>query len=979
MRTGALATAATAALCLAALAVPASPARAAGGECAPPEPSFGLCEMELSFTDSGGAPSMQAGSHPFAVNAANGILTAEPEAGKRVPVEEAKDVSVSLPPGLVGDPTAVPRCSAAQFTTPHASGLGNECPNSSAVGIAQIEYGQGSEANNLESFPLYNLEPSPGSIEKLGFLAEGRVPVVIEVALSQSPPYNPIARATNISQVFLYFASKITVWGVPASPAHDPLRGNCLKSGGGSRGSCPAEGIPEVPFLTMPTRCEGPLEATFEADSWLDPTPPPYPFSETVETQTEQGAPLGTSGCSKLGFEPTLEAKPTTRAAQSPSGLDLSLNVADPGLLNPSEEATAQSEIREARIALPVGMTANPSIAEGLGVCTEAQLARESASSAPGAGCPEASKIGSVEVQTPLLEETVTGAVYLAAPYENKFKSLLALYIVLKNPKLGISVVQAVEIAPDQANGRLIARAEEIPQLPFSRFTMRLREGARSPLISPPGCGSFETEAELLPWSGGEPIPATSPFQIISGPNEGPCPAAPPFNPGFEAGSLSAAAAHYSPFYMRLTRRDAEQDMTRFSAVLPPGVLGKIAGLGRCTDAQIAQAASRTGPHGGREELEHPSCPATSAIGRTSAAAGVGSQLTYVPGSLYLAGPFHGDPLSVVAIVPALAGPFDAGTVVVREALTLNPVTAEVEVDGAASDPIPHILKGIPLNVREIEVYADKPEFTLNPTSCAPFATRATLWGGGTSLHPSGEVPAGLSAPYRAVNCAKLGFKPKLAIKLEGGTKRGKFPALKAVVTPRPEDANFSRAVVTLPRSAFLEQAHIKTICTRVQYAAAGGNGASCPPASVYGKAKAWSPLLEGPAEGPVYLRSSNHNLPDLVVALKGPPSAPFDVTLSARIDSKNGGIRSSFEAVPDVPVSRFVLEMQGGKKGLIVNSANICHATHRAEAKLSGQNGRLDDFEPAVGAAGCPKGKGKKQTPRHKRRAPVDARSSGR
>ena len=419
---------------------------------------------------------------------------------------------------------------------------------------------------------------------------------------------------------------------------------------------------------------------------------------------------------------------------------------------------------------------------------------------------------------------------------------------------------------------------------------------------------------------------------------------------------------------MRLARNDGEADMSRFSAVLPAGVIGTIAGLSRCPEAPIAQAQARTGPHGGAEELHDPSCPASSQIGRTIAAAGVGSQLTHVPGSLYLAGPYHGDPLSVVSITPALAGPFDAGTVVLREALTLNPITARVEVDGAASDPIPHILKGIPLNVREIEVYADRPGFTSNPTSCARLDTQATLWGAGTSLSPAPETPVGLTAPYQAVNCAKLGFTPKLAINLKGGTKRGRFPALKAVVTPRAEDANFSRAVVTLPRSAFLEQGHFGTICTRVQFAADGGNGAGCPPASIYGHARAFTPILSEPAEGPVYLRSSNHNLPDLVVALTGPPSAAAKVDLSARIDSKNGGIRSTFEAIPDLPVSRFVLEMQGGKKGLIVNSTNLCRGTHPAIADLQGQNGRADRTEPVVRAVKCPKGRKAGRSSRHKR-----------
>jgi hypothetical protein len=259
--------------------------------------------------------------------------------------------------------------------------------------------------------------------------------------------------------------------------------------------------------------------------------------------------------------------------------------------------------------------------------------------------------------------------------------------------------------------------------------------------------------------------------------------------------------------------------------------------------------------------------------------------------------------------------------------------------------------------VRDIRVLADRPDFTLNPTSCREAQTLATIWGGGSDfLSAADDAPFGAASRFQAASCASLAFEPKLAIKLRGGVRRGAHPALRAVVTPKPGQANFDRAVVTLPRSAFLDQGHIRTICTRVQFAAGAGNGAACPPGSVYGKARAWSPLLDEPAFGPVFLRSSNNNLPDLVVALKGPPSAPVDVELSARIDSVKGGIRSTFTAIPDLPVSRFILDMQGGKKGLIVNSRNLCHKPrrNRAKANLRGQNGRLSKTKPRVIAATC-------------------------
>jgi hypothetical protein len=297
--------------------------------------------------------------------------------------------------------------------------------------------------------------------------------------------------------------------------------------------------------------------------------------------------------------------------------------------------------------------------------------------------------------------------------------------------------------------------------------------------------------------------------------------------------------------------------------------------------------------------------------------------------------------------------------VVTRVALRLDPITGQVTVDGQASDPIPHILAGIPLKVRDIRVNVDRPSFTLNPTSCDPMAVGATIWGGGADVFSAADdSPVSRTQRFQAANCSRLGFRPRLAIRLKGGVRRGAHPALRAHVRPRAGDANFSRAVVKLPTSAFLDQAHIRTVCTRVQFAAGPGNGALCPPGARYGYARAWSPLLDGPAQGPVYLRSSDNKLPDLVAALTGPPSAPFDFELSARIDSVRGGIRSTFASVPDLPVSRFILDMQGGKKGLIVNSRHLCFKPkrNRAKANLRGQNGRFSKTNPRVIAKTCQK-----------------------
>jgi hypothetical protein len=938
-------------LCLAASLLLAAPAGAVELE-----------EFDVTFTSQGGEAAMAAGQHPFALTTSFEVQAEEREVNGifgLYPVEAVKDLRVGQVEGLAGDVAAVPRCTAADFLLPPPeafAGGGTGCPDASAVGTVTAEVGEAGESGELAG-AAYSLVPPPGRVARLGFKL-GNVRVTVDLRISESPPYRILASLRGVSQALEFFSSRLTIWGNPAAAAHDPYRGVCLAGVPDSEGElqslgqCPA-GLPEVAFLTNPRACEGPLDTLWQTTSWQHPGAPPA--TGRAQTHDAFGAQRGFSGCAGLPFSPSISARPSARAAASPSGLDFGLDVPDPGFANPAGLASA--DIEKTVVTFPKGLTINPSQAEGLEVCSEAQLARERSDSAFGAGCPAASKIGTIEIETPALPEALLkGQLFVAEPYANPTGSLIAVYVVIKDAGLGISIAQPIEVSPDPRTGQLVSTASGMPQLPFSHFRLRFREGPRAPLISPPGCGRFDAAAKLYPYSGGAPVASTSTFEIVSGPDNGPCPSGAPFDPGFEAGTLNNAAGAYSPFVMRLTRADAEQDLGRFSAILPPGVVGRIAGIPWCPEAGIARAKSRTGEHGGQEELADPSCPAASQIGRTVAGAGVASQLTYVPGSLYLAGPYHGAPLSVVSVTPAVAGPFDAGTVVVREALALNPITAEVQVDGAASDPIPHILKGIPLNLRDLRVHADRPGFTLNATSCAEGLTRATLWGDGTAIAPAGETPVGRAARYQAAGCASLGFKPKLAIKLKGGTRRGAHPALRAVVTPRAGDANFAGAVVRLPHSAFLEQAHIRTVCTRVQFNAGPGNGAGCPPGAVYGHATAWSPLLAQPLQGPVFLRSSNHKLPDLIVALHG----LFDLDLGARIDSVKGGIRTTFAPIPDAPVSRFVLKMQGGRKGLIVNSKNLCvkPKANRARAALRAQNGKRRTLRPVVRAVRCKKHK---------------------
>lgn len=914
--------------------------------------SFGLNNFDFAFTEADGSPAVTAGSHPYAMTTRFDVNTRIDPLFGEVPDGEIKNFSFVGPMGLAGSPMATPRCSEEDF---HGHSEGNnetetfsECPDSTAVGTASLVLNNGSSSTNF-GVPISNLVPLPGEVARLGFIAIA-VPVTIDIHVSEDPPYRLIATTENVSQARQLVSSEITLWGNPSDPAHDPVRGNCVAVGESgtpvpgtnirSRGSCPFD-APKRAFLTLPTACLGPLSVNYRAESWEGTVDQGGLLTHDNSVPPQA---LGLEGCDRVPFSPTASIRPTGAAASSPTGLETGLDISDPGLLDPGRNA--QSSIRKAEIVLPPGLTTNASIADGLGSCSEAQLAKETASSPPGAGCPNSSKVGTVSVETPLVEEVLTGSLYVAQPYQNPFHSLLAAYMVIKSPTLGIAIKQPVRVETDPDTGRLTAIAEELPQLPFSHFRLHLREGSRSVLASPASCGSYDAFARMTPWSGGALVTSTSTFEIVTGPTGSGCPSGSlPFHPDLVAGTVNNAAASYSPFDLRLSRADGEQALKSFSIEMPPGLLGRLKGVQRCSDAAIQAAGAKTGS----EEEEHPSCPADSSLGHTLAGAGVGSSLTYVPGSLYLGGPYRGAPLSIVAITPAKVGPFDLGTVVIREPLRIEPETGRVRVE--ATDAIPRILQGIPVQARDVRISVDRPRFTLNPTSCAREVVMATVNG-----YEDGV--AAPTVPFQAADCASLAFSPKLRLRLAGGTHRGANPKLRAVVSmPQEGGANIAKAQVTLPHSEFLEQGHIRTICTRVQFNQGAVPGEGCPKGAVYGWAKAITPLLGEPLEGPVFLRSSNHPLPDMVAALHG---EGVSITVVGRIDSGKGGrIRSTFESVPDAPVSKFILEMQGGKKGLLVNSRNLCQAKAHATATFTGQNGKLHQEKPFV-VAHCPRRSGR-------------------
>jgi len=890
---------------------------------------------------SAGVSTELAGDHPdFTLTFA---LKTEKEKGAKLP-STTQRVSFDLPPGLLANPNAVPKCSMAQFLSTNVNDSSNElgCPQESQVGITEAVLCKAGCASFRE--PVFNMQPAYGEPARLGFIGEV-YPITIDTQLLPDREYAATATADGLSSLIPILAAETTLWGVPADKVHDTQRVTAYEAFNCAGSPCTAPGgvsrpssLTPTPFTIYPTHCGEPFEIGISAL--------PYSLPGFLATATA-GLPAA-GGCGSLPFDPRFSLEPTVSEVETSSGLDVGLSFANEGLRHPNLPADA--ELKRVEMTLPEGVTVNPAQAAGLGACTEAEFRSETASSQPGAGCPQASKIGTATATSPLSEETAEGSLYVARPYANPFGSLLALYLVLRIPDQGVIVKLAGEVKVDSRTGQLTSSFDGAPQLPVSSFELHLRAGSRAPLVTPSRCGDFSSTATFTSWAG--QVVTTHPSFRITG--RGSCSGgALPFQPSFEAGAKSDAAAVHTPFYLDVARKDGDQELSRFSSTLPPGVVASLVGLGRCPDAAIAAARARTGSSGGAKELLRPSCPADSQIGHIVSGAGVGPDLTYVGGSLYMAGPYQGAPLSVVAIVPAVAGPFDLGTVVLRESLRLDPRSARVQANGATSDPIPHILAGIPLKLRDARIELDRPSWVFNPTSCEPSSTDATLWGAGADLFSlADDNPVSRAATFQVSDCARLGFKPQLSLHLRGGTRRGAFPKLRFEYRTRKGDANLQRLVLRLPHSEFIEQGHFRTICTRVQFASGVGNGANCPKGSVYGHARVVTPLLEHPLVGPIFLRSSSHSLPDVVLALHGPPSLPLQFEVPTRIDSVNGGLRATAAKTPDVPVSRVVLNMQGGKKGLIVNSTDLCTGSRVASVQLTGQNNKVFGAHPTLRVA---------------------------
>jgi hypothetical protein len=925
--------------------------------------------LRAPMVDEDGTAATLAGSHPSQQSVDFGFPVKQGLNEDGIPIlansGAPHEIRVELPRGQIADPAATPvLCSEAQLSSDHG------CPEESQVGIVDLTtvFSASKADNTTFEDPLYNMVPTFGHPAELGFDAANVglfVHVLGGVRSDGDFGLQALSRDLLAYGADPFFRIHTQLWGDPSSPVHDEIRGECT---GSPTGTCPVT-PQETPFLTMPGDCSGnPLRTEALADSWEEPG---LLHTSTYESADLEGNPVSVSGCNQLSYQPTISSKPSTNLADSPTGLDFDLHQPQEAPHLEPISGRATGELKDARVTLPAGMVANPSQADGLEACTEAQIGLLESEgvhfSKDPQSCPDAAKLGTLEVTSPLLAEyteggtkratdpetgapiprPLKGAVYLAKPFDNPFGTLLAIYLAVEDEQSGIVAKLAGKVEPDPSTGQLTAVFEENPELPLEDVKLHLPGGARASLVSPPTCGGHTTASTLTPWSAPEGLDAhpSDSFQTTASPSGGNCPTsegAATNSPAFHAGTLAPQAGAYSPFVLKLSREDGSQRIAGIDTVLPPGLSGKLAGIAQCSEAQLAGAKSREKPNEGILERQSPSCPLSSEVGTVDVGAGAGPTPFHTNGHAYLSGPYKGAPLSLAVIVPAVAGPFDLGAVVSRVALYVNPDTAQIH---AVSDPLPQILDGIPLDLRSVAITMGRPQFTLNPTSCDPMQVT------GAALSALGQS-ATLSNPFQVGGCPQLPFKPKLSLRLKGGTSRTGHPKLIATLKAKPGEANIAKAQVKLPPSAFLDQAHIRTVCTRVQFAAN-----QCPAGSIYGSAEATTPLLAYPLSGNVYLRSSSHKLPDLVVALKGPDYQPIEIDLDGKTDSVKGALRNTFEAVPDAPVSSFRLELFGGKRGLVVNSRNLCAHPYKAEVNLTGQNGKAFDTGPVVGAK-CPKAK---------------------
>lgn len=813
-----------------------------------------------------------------------------------------RDVTVDLPPGFVGDPTALPQCTQAEFAQ-------NTCPGNAQIGFASASVLSG--VGFAIGFPMavYNMEPrNDEETAEIAFSSQA-ITVNMPVSVRTDGDYGLTAHVTGVSLAYPLVDTTLTLWGVPADPSHDAERFDMFGV------PIPPPQAARRPFFTNPTSCEGPLTFRARANSYQN-------TSKFVEASATL-PPL--TGCAETAFEPELSFRPTSTTAGAPSGYQSVLTV--PQNTNPDGRAT--STLRKAVVALPTGVTLSASAASGLNACDDEHLKLKSLDAA---NCPDSAKVGTATFDVPVLPKPIHGSIYQRQPLPgNLFR------IVLVADDFGVHLKIPGEVKPDPVTGQLTATFDNTPQLPFSKLTLDFDGGPHAPLSNPVACGTYTTHAALTPWTSSTPVNVESSFTIDQA-----CGKENTFAPGFSAGMANPTAGAHSSFNVRVTR-DGGPALSTIETVMPKGLLANIKGVPRCSEARAA--AGTCGPE--------------SQIGRVTAGSGAGPDPLFIPQpgkaptAVYLAGPYKGAPFSLSIVVPAQAGPFDLGTVVVRAGLYVDPVTAQATV---RADPMPTILEGVPLNVRDLRVDVDRPGFTFNPTNCDQQAVTGTI----TSAAGQ-SVP--VSSPFRVTDCDALDLSPKLAMSLsgKGQTNDGKHPSLSAKLTQLPDQSNLKKIAVRLPLSMALdpENSQSNDLC---EFLSGKKTIPDCPKSSIIGTATGHTPVLNEPVSGPVYfiknVRTDRktgrqiRTLPTLAVVLQG---EGVTLVLRATTSVVDEQLVTTFDNIPDAPVSDFTLNINGGRKGvLVISDTDICKSNQIADQIIDGQNGKSISTSVTMGTP-CP------------------------
>jgi hypothetical protein len=874
----------------------------------------------FGLTGPDGTFSRQAGAHPdFTFSFSLPIDSTTPVDGhvSPGPVEAVRDVDVDLPLGLVGDPTAVQTCDPVALANP---GVGrSDCPVAAQVGVID---GVAADFAGPDIFKvgLYNIAHGPDVPARFGFNYRGTV-ATIDARLRPGD-YGISSGSFSISQALAVESVKLTLWGVPASPTHDLLRQPPGQGQIPSFQTPVKTEAPVKPFFTSPTSCsDTPLRFTVRGDSWEHPGA----YDTRTLSADADGTPFVFEGCERLPFAPTVDVQPLSHVADAPTGLNVDLKV--PQADDPDGLATAH--VRRVVMTLPRGMSVSPSSAAGLGACAPAQIGLGT-NDAP--QCPASSKLGTVTIDTPLLPDPLTGDIILAQQNENPFRSLIALYIAVKGPGFYVKLPGKIDLDP--TTGQLTATFDNTPQLPFSRLQVAFQGGSQAPLATPTACGSYNTHVEITSWGSVRPVSLDSPMTVDQGCD------APAFAPSFTAGTTNPLAGQDSPFLFTLTRADRMPYLSNISTALPPGLLARIGSVTQCVAGPAATGA----------------CPADSKIGRTAVLSGPGAQPLALGGDVYLTGPYNNPAtgqnapfgLSIAVPTAGQAGPFDLGVVVVRAGIYVDR-NARVTVK---SDPLPTIIQGIPLRLRQVVVNIDRPKFMFNPTSCKA----SSVFG---SFGALGGAVSEQAAAFQPGGCGDLDLNQKLAFKLTGKTQTmdGTHPGVDATLTDMGGGANLKKAEVKLPLSLALDPDNANGLCKPEQRVAL-----SCPKSSIVGTATATS-LLPHDLTGSVYfvegLRKTAsgrtvRTLPKLWIPLSA-DGVTVDVEASSNVDS-SGRLVTTFDNIPDAPFSSFRLKINGGKHGILVVSGKpgSCDRDKTIDTRFTGQNTQVQVTPIQAKVEGC-------------------------